>query len=245
MTDTSLDTSNKRPSFSEVTNNLITERLNRVNVSMPAVIQSYDKIKRLVNVQPSFKYKLKNQEAKQLPVIQSIPVVWPRALDMGMYFPLKQGDSVTLLVQQRSIDAWIASGGIVDPEEPRKFSLSDSLAIVGAYSTSEPLAIDVSDLDKLVIMNGLTKLVMGDDGKIFLGSKGKSASEPLVLGNILKGFLTDFTDLLKGTPIGVTTSPSNLIGINPAFVTSLEQLVSTYITAEQTNILSLKQFGEK
>lgn len=245
MTETALDTTNQNPSPSQVLNTVITTRLNRINVSMPAVIQTYDKEKRLVSVQPSLKFKLKNQEPKTLPIIQSVPVVWPRALDSGLYFPLKKGDSVTLLVQQRSIDAWVSSGGVVDPSDPRKFDLNDSVAIVGAYSVKEVLPVDESDLDKLVLMNNKTKIVLGEDGKLYLGEKGKTANEPLVLGGKLASFMTAFTDLLKSTPLGITTSPGNLNGINPNFVTSLEQLVTEYITTEQTNFLSLKQFGEK
>ena len=192
-----LETTNREPSLGEILNSTIDTKLKGINISMPAIIQSYDKVTKLVEVQPSLKIKLKDKPAQNLPLLQSVPVVWPRNEFSGIYFPLKKGDSCLLVFSQRALDSWLTSGGVVDPSNKRKFSLSDAVAIVGMYPTAKQLPLDFDDLDKMVLINQKTKITLDSNGKISLGKVGSLQEEPLVLGNVLSSFLTEIIEILK------------------------------------------------
>jgi hypothetical protein len=92
-----------------------------------------------------------------------------RAGDAFISLPLKRGDYVGLLFSERSLDIWLATGGTVDPKDPRKFDISDAVAYPGIYPFSMPPV--GADADNIVIRNGLGSLEITPLGKfLFQGS---------------------------------------------------------------------------
>lgn len=85
------------------------------------------------------------------------------------------------------------------------------------------------------------KIKISSDIKIGSDSSG----EPLVLGNVMKSFITDLITTLQTTPIGLTTSPGNPIAPNPSFVTATNALKAQYVTTPATNIVSTISFTER
>lgn len=118
----------------------VEKKLCDVNVSMPASIVSYDATKNIATVKPAFKTKFVDSDsAEDLPNIFNVPVIFPRMGNSHLVLPIKAGNTGMLVFQQRSIDGWISRGGTVDPQDKRKFALSDAVFVVGLHSQSEPL----------------------------------------------------------------------------------------------------------
>lgn len=128
----------------EAIQNGIESRLVDVHTALPGVVKSYNASDQLIDVTPALKRKYKDGSVVNLPVITNVPVCFPRGGKAHLTFPLEQGDYVLLVFSERSIDFWIDQGNITDPKEPRKFNLSDAIAIPGVYPkpASNPRASD-------------------------------------------------------------------------------------------------------
>jgi len=111
-----------------------------VNTAMPARVVSYNAGKNLAVVQPAFQRKYKSENsAINLPTISNVPVMFQRQGDAQLTFPVNAGDQGLLIFNQRSIDSWIDEGGEVDPQDSRKFALSDAVFLPGLHAQSSPL----------------------------------------------------------------------------------------------------------
>ena len=132
---------------------------------MPGVIESYDSETGLARVRPSLKERSGSEtQASSYPIITGVPVVFPRTKTVGIKLPLKRGDSGVILFSERSLERWIASGGgEVDPEDTRKFHLSDGMFIPGLYPKGQTLRGKGSS-DDLELINGTTSIMVKPDG---------------------------------------------------------------------------------
>jgi len=155
-------TKNETPTLSEVIRVAIEDALLNINTAMPGEIQSYDSATNFASVQPVFKRKYsENEEIVKLPIINQVPVAFPRANQAAITFPIKKGDTVLLIFSQRSLDKWKQSGGIISPDDPRTQDISDAIAIPGVYPVADPIVIDG---DNLVIRHLLGKVTVKQDG---------------------------------------------------------------------------------
>lgn len=73
---------------------------------------------------------------RDLPILANVPVVFPHSTVSGfsLTIPIKIGDQVLVVIADRSIDEWQASGGTGRPVEsatPRAHDLTDAIAIIG------------------------------------------------------------------------------------------------------------------
>lgn len=120
------------PKLVDAINELISSRLSDLNVALPAQIVSYDYDKNLAVIKPTIKRKYKGEaESVELPTISNVPVCFPRMGDGHLRFPVNKGDTGQAVFNQRSIDLWQVQGGIIDPEDPRRHSLSDAVFYPG------------------------------------------------------------------------------------------------------------------
>ena len=151
------------PSWSKVINDIIETRLCELHTSMPGEVVSYDKSVQKANIKPLLKRSYKDGRKVELPVINNVPVKWPRSGLAYMHFPLKEGEPVAVFFIERSIDTWKTSGGLADPESNRKHSLSDAFCVPGLYPFSNPAAVDDGDSIEIGFANFLMN--MYNDGK--------------------------------------------------------------------------------
>lgn len=109
-----------------------------IQTSTPAIIQSFDPIKRTCTAQPTIKSLLTGLDGKkqwvQLPVIVDIPVIFPSGGGYTLTFPIAQGDECLLIFASRCIDAWWYNGGIQNQDDVRFHDYSDGFALVGVNS---------------------------------------------------------------------------------------------------------------
>ncbi len=186
--------------------------LSRVNTSIPGIVQSYDQTTQEATVLPAIKREVDTEDGtaiEALPVVPGVPVVFPGAGAYKITWPLAKGDTVLLVCSQASLDQWLQRGGTVDPRDPRKFDLSDAVAIPGLLSFNE--ASNQVDGSAMVISGPSIKL----------GSKDASEfaalqSEVLALRNELN------THTHGGVMSGAafTSGPAGPAGVPPTLTLS-------------------------
>lgn len=111
-----------------------------LHTSLPAEIVSYDYDKNLAKVKPLLKRKFKgDEESIELPIISNVPIAFPRMGKGFLRFPVNPGDVGHVQFCERSIDAWLVNGGVIDPLDARKHSLSDAVFYPGLNPNSDPM----------------------------------------------------------------------------------------------------------
>lgn len=153
------------PTLSQVLQQAMESRLVDVHTALPASIVSYDSGTNLAQVQCEIKRKYVDEDARNLPIITNVPVVHPRANDAMLYLPIKAGDHGLVIFSERSIDLWIERGAAVDPEDARKFHLSDAIFVPGLYPKTKPMPAKVNP-SELTLVNSSSVLELQAGGKI-------------------------------------------------------------------------------
>jgi hypothetical protein len=148
----------RTPELAELVQSAIDFALRDVPVAMPGRIESFDAEKQTASVQPLVKRRDFLDvggvgQARALPVINGVPVIFPAAGGYRLTFPLAKGDTVLLVWSHRSLDVWQANGGLVDPGDLRHHDVSDAVALVGLHDNGHALADFATD-----------GLVLGKDG---------------------------------------------------------------------------------
>lgn len=142
----------------------------KVDTVTVGIVESYDPSNQTVSVQPAIMRRRENEdEAKPRPVIEDVRVVFPGSGDFWLTFPINQGDPVLLLAPSRSLDVWMDSGGVVDPDSTRIFDLSDAVAIPGILDDGS--VIDALEQDGIYLQkkDGTKYLRVTEDGIDALG----------------------------------------------------------------------------
>jgi len=156
------------PTLFESVRRVIDFELMDVNTCLPGIIESYDSETQKAVVQPALQRAYDQQDDTvrlvSMPPIPDVPVVQPRSGKAHIHFPLEKGDSVLLVFSQRSLDVWKNKDGVVNPDDRRKFNLSDAYAIPGGYPFVKPA--DVATADELEIRNDALKITVLKSGKL-------------------------------------------------------------------------------
>lgn len=166
------------PSFAAVLQGAVDSALARVNTCMPAQVVKVDVAKGRCDVQPCLKRQNVKGEIVQLPVIVDVPIATYRAGKAFVSLPVKVGDFVELRFSQRSLDEWKAKGGIVDPQDTRKFQMSDAIAYPGVYPDTAPP--EGASADDLVIKNDKSVFTLKPDGKFTFAGEADEIIDLLV-----------------------------------------------------------------
>jgi len=144
-----------------------------VHTALPAEVSKYDSSGPRVEVKPMIKRVYKNNTILDLPVIVSVPVLFFRTARFKFTFPLEKGDGVLLVFAERSLETWLSRGEAVAPQDPRKFDLSDAIAIPGLWAFDKGLS--VGDGSQLELEFDDVKI--SADGKDFIITNGQATIE--------------------------------------------------------------------
>lgn len=128
------------PTLEEVLDDAIQDALLSVYTNMPGIVESYDPAKQTITARPAIKRTGADGVVSDRPLIENVPVIFPRGKKSSQTWPLAKGDPVTLVFSMRSLDVWKSKGGAVDPQDFRKFHITDAMAIPGGSSKSNPIA---------------------------------------------------------------------------------------------------------
>jgi len=177
-------------------------QLSLIHTALPGAIVSYDYTTQKAAVQPLLN-KLSpegppNGTPIPLPVLQNVPVIFPRAGGASLTFPVVQGDTCLLLFIERSTDLWKTDGGQVTPDDNRRFNLSDAVAIMGLFPFSETSQATNND-DLLLTYNG-SSFRIKKNGDIVIETASKIA-----IGTSVVELLQKISDTLAGIAAITTT----------------------------------------
>ena len=167
-------------SIPQIIEDAIENYLNSINTSLPARVVRVDNTKAQCDVQPVIKNKYADDSVVEMPVITNVPIAFYRAGKAAVFIPVHVGDFVELRFAQRSLDLWLAKGGVVDPLDYRKFHIKDAIAYPGVYPFSDA-PVGASDTD-VVVINEQSKVTVKPNGEIVLeGSAIKALADLVVL----------------------------------------------------------------
>lgn len=185
-------------------------QLSNIHTALPGEIISYDYTTQSASIQPLLNKVWSYGDPTPMPILENVPVIFPRAGGASLTFPVVSGDTCLLLFIERSVDLWKTSGGQVSPDDPRKFNLSDGVAIMGLSPFSETSQATNNE-DLLLTYNGSSfRIKASGDVVIETSSTVAIGTSTTELLNVLSQLMT----LLQGAAVtGVALSGP----LNPAF----------------------------
>lgn len=105
------------------------------HVCLPCIVQSYDREKRTVEVQPAIRERYVGEDGKiqyvNYPILVNVPVCFPSAGGYHISFPIKRGDECIVIFSDVAYDNFWLHGNVQNPVEQRRHDLSDGLAFFG------------------------------------------------------------------------------------------------------------------
>lgn len=165
----------------------IDARLNTLHTALPGIVVSYDPDSNKATIQPALN---KNYVTgmQPMPILENVPVMFPNFIR----FPVNEGDYVLLVFAERSLDLWLSVGGQVTPTDPRKFDLSDAIAIPGLVPFTETFS-DNNNQDFVINYAG-SNIRIESNGNIIIetGNRvgiGNATTEVLNILSQLMGLL--------------------------------------------------------
>ena len=116
----------------------------RTHVAYPGRVQSYNASTQTADVVPLIRQQVPQPDGsyalEELPVVPSVPVVWPRVGGWFVAMALVPGDTVQLVVNTSAIGHWRAGdGSVTDPGDLRRQHLAHAVAIPGLYVRQKAL----------------------------------------------------------------------------------------------------------
>jgi hypothetical protein len=144
----------------------VEDMLRRVNTALPGRIESYNASTGKAEVQPLLQERYADGAVLTLPRIANVPLVFPRTVAASISMPVAAGDGVLLLFCQRSLDTWLSTGGIKEPDDIRMHSLSDCIAVPGLFPFSTG---GTGDTD-LVVRRGNAQLKIDGADRVAIGT---------------------------------------------------------------------------
>jgi hypothetical protein len=157
-----------QPTLTDVLEATISSFLGGIHTAFPGNIESYEESSCKASIQPLIARKFDDESTLQFPLIPDVPIVWPRTKLGSISFPLSRGDGVLVICSERSLDEWLAKGSVVAPEDKRRFSLIDAIAIPGLFSFNE--VSKISDNTSFQIHFNNQKVRITNNGSVEIGS---------------------------------------------------------------------------
>ena len=176
----------RSPTLSEVLRTSVDYFLQDLYSALPGRIDVYDAATQKADIKPLIKRLIASESGEEiveeLPILPQVPIVFPRGGGgFFMTFPLKPGDLVLLVFNQRSIDKYIAGPGEdTNPDDFVIHDISDAVAIPGFYPDSKALK-DIDSDDLVMGFDGGVSIHLNKEGVINLGSK--AAADALALAS--------------------------------------------------------------
>lgn len=159
-----------------------------INVALPAKIESYDYTKQLASVKPQLKKRYASGSVESMPIIPSVPVMFPRSGGAQMTLPVKAGDFCLIICTDRSIDDYLAEADETAPSDNRQHDLTDAVAMVGfipfqAFDSGEITAPPNND-DVLISYDG-SEFILKPNGQVELNSTQLTINSDLTVNGTL------------------------------------------------------------
>ena len=175
-----------------------------VHTALPGQVISYDQTTQKATIQPCLKKSYLDGTTQEMPILNNVPVIFPRAGGASLTFPVLSGDTCLLLFVERSTDLWKSVGGVVAPNDPRKFDLSDAVAIMGLMPFTENSLSENNEDVLLTYKSSNIRIKASGEIQIDAASKvaiGNASAEVLDIVSSILGILTTSVTTAPGSPI--------------------------------------------
>lgn len=143
------------PTEAEVILDAIESALIDVHTMLPGKIESYNADKQTANVQLQVKRALPKADGsyatEPLPVLQNIPVHFPRSNGAMLLFPLSKGDFGSVIFSEMSLDQWRSKAVLTSPGDVGRHTLTGGVFHPGLMPNSEAID-DEADLANDVVL---------------------------------------------------------------------------------------------
>ncbi|MCH9837472.1 hypothetical protein K0U83_17545 [bacterium] len=146
---------------------ILDARLTDLHTALPGRVRSYDAATQTADVEPMIKRGVptggeEDEVALEaLPVLPSVPVLFPSGGQCFVTFPLAVGDPVLLVFSERDTSHYRATGAVADPGVPTMHGLSGAVAIPCAFGPRSAAMSGVSSTDLVVgRANGLANITV-------------------------------------------------------------------------------------
>lgn len=189
----------------EVLDAAFANNMRDVHTHLWGVIQSYDAALQRATVQivprrPFFTEDGERQ-TESYPILNDVPVWQFGSGEYTITTPITAGDVVLLASMEASLDVWLRGGQVgVDPDDDRRFSLNDIVAIPGGPRafTGGPATgpISPSPPDDAMVLSSPTEVRIGS----------ASASGAAVAESALADFMTALGAAILANPGPVATA---------------------------------------
>jgi hypothetical protein len=179
--------------MADTINNFIENRLTTIYTSMPGIIKKISN--GVADVQPAV-----SQDGVELPVLPNVPVIFPASKTAGFVFDINVGDTVMLMFSTNSIDEWLAgSGRESQTDDPRRFDITDAVAVPGLFSLSS--VPNISSSDGCVMNYEDTTVKIKKNGDVEIGGATATAL-------VRDSFIDAFNTHTHPSPAGATSPPT-------------------------------------
>lgn len=148
--------STSKPSATGNANEAARGAVAAINVALPATIVSYDRTtqKAVIRIVPCRRRRggAGEVEVYRPPEIPGVPVLFPGGGDLSITWPLAAGASGLAVFVDRSMDEWLSEGGVEsEPQDPRRFDITDAVFIPGLRSFAEAVPAAGTDATATVL----------------------------------------------------------------------------------------------
>lgn len=194
--------------------NAVLYQLMNVHIAFPAKVIKYDYTVKKAQLQPMIDKKFTDGTVQPMPILNDVPVIFPVAGGASLTFPVNEGDTCLVVCCERCIDTWVETGQQAPPPDPRKWDLSDAVAIVGLtpFNVENPAT---NNTDVLLTYKG-SKIIIRENGDVVIDTASKVA-----IGTSANELLKILSDLLDSLSTSITTTVGQPIqGALPALTYS-------------------------
>lgn len=202
---------------------IVSKAIGKVRTAIPGRVLAYDAATQTATVQPSVRVWRVDEDdelSSALPTsISNCPVLFPAGGGVEITWPLVEGDVVTLLVADRSIDEWMATAGAdVTPRSTQRFRLQDTLVLPGLRPSSAPLTGASTD-GLQIATNGAT--IRAKDAGTFAVENASGELVALLV------------ELIDGLLNGAITTPAGPGAFSPAVIAALTPVLANLQTFQE------------
>jgi hypothetical protein len=206
--------------------------LSHSHTCMVGTIISYDIATNSANVQPSLMAIEEDGTTYVRPPIMHVPIVFPSTRNSAIVFPIQYGDSVLLVISERSLIKWKLTLGVptgsdadvtsetsADLHSSRQFDYNDAIAIPGCF----PFATSIASPDKHQLARSLSDLTITHN----LGASGKEAQIKMTNGGTI--------EINAGVDSTIIMDQDGQVTINAVTKMTLNATTLLEVNAPQTN----------
>lgn len=203
----------RSPEFTEVLDRARESAAADVRVACVARVVRWSSSKpREVDVQPVMKRAYTNEDgvrtAEKLPVIPSVPLIYPGGGGFVVTWPMQVGDEVLLVFSDDSLDSYLQVGGAqdIDPQDDRRHHLSDAIAIPGIAKLNAPINVSNNSMQLGTLGAACQGAALGDTLKTYLDNltialgTGSNSGGPVTWGTSLPAVPTVASATVKVSP---------------------------------------------